>query len=173
MSKPAKNTICIWYDRNVEEAAQFYQDGRRTPSRLDVRRPHRRPARREGPMKSEALLDRIADGRTDLVWDYIAQGHPATAVAAVGVPLVQWCAHYGDVSAMRFLLERGESLASLGVNLGLAAAAFHGHWQLGEFLVEHGADVNGAADETAETPLHAAPCTPNRASTTNDPICGP
>ena len=24
MSKPAKNTICIWYDRNAEEAARFY-----------------------------------------------------------------------------------------------------------------------------------------------------
>ncbi|HEY6565247.1 MAG TPA: VOC family protein, partial [Pirellulaceae bacterium] len=24
MSKPAKNTICIWYDRDAEEAARFY-----------------------------------------------------------------------------------------------------------------------------------------------------
>ena len=24
MQKPAKNTICIWYDRGAEEAAQFY-----------------------------------------------------------------------------------------------------------------------------------------------------
>ncbi len=24
MTKPAKNTICIWYDRGAEEAAQFY-----------------------------------------------------------------------------------------------------------------------------------------------------
>src|SRR3954464_3913445 len=24
MEKPAKNTICLWYDRDAEEAAQFY-----------------------------------------------------------------------------------------------------------------------------------------------------
>ena len=24
MTKPAKNTICLWYDRDVEEAARFY-----------------------------------------------------------------------------------------------------------------------------------------------------
>ena len=24
MTKPAKNTICIWYDRDAEEAARFY-----------------------------------------------------------------------------------------------------------------------------------------------------
>ena len=24
MAKPAKNTICIWYDRDAEEAARFY-----------------------------------------------------------------------------------------------------------------------------------------------------
>lgn len=24
MNKPAKNTICLWYDRDAEEAAQFY-----------------------------------------------------------------------------------------------------------------------------------------------------
>jgi predicted 3-demethylubiquinone-9 3-methyltransferase (glyoxalase superfamily) len=24
MAKPAKNTICLWYDHDAEEAAQFY-----------------------------------------------------------------------------------------------------------------------------------------------------
>ena len=24
MTKPAKNTICLWYDRNAEDAARFY-----------------------------------------------------------------------------------------------------------------------------------------------------
>ena len=24
MKKPAKNTICVWYDRDAEEAARFY-----------------------------------------------------------------------------------------------------------------------------------------------------
>ena len=113
-------------------------------------------------MESETLVDRIVDGRTDLVWDYIAQGRPATAVDADGVPLVRWCAYYGDVSAMRFLFDKGESLTSLGENLGLCGAAFHGHWRLCEFLIEQGADVNGAEEDTGETPLHAALCTPYR-----------
>jgi len=39
------------------------------------------------------------------------------------VRLIERCAYYGDLSAMRLLLERGESFASLGRNLGLEAAA--------------------------------------------------
>lgn len=108
------------------------------------------------------LLERIADGRTDLVIDYVAQGHPATAADGDGTPLIQWCAYYGDVSAIRFLLERGESLASLGENLGLGAAAFHGHWRLCEFLLENGADAAFQEPDTAETALHAALCTTRR-----------
>jgi len=113
-------------------------------------------------MTREKLQERIADGRTDLVWEHVAAGHPATARADDDVPLVRWCAYYGDVSAMRFLLDHGESLASLGENLGLNGAAFHGHWQLCEFLIEQGADVNRDAEESGETPLHAALCTPLR-----------
>ena len=104
------------------------------------------------------MLERIADGRTDLVFDYLAQGHPATAADARGVSLVQWCAYYGDVSAIRFLLSRGASLDALGENLDLNGAAFHGHWQLCQFLVEHGADVIHSLPDTGETPLHAALC---------------
>lgn len=109
----------------------------------------------------EALLTRIADGRTDLVWTYVAQGHPATATQG-GARLLEWCAYYGDVSAMRFLLGHGEVLSSLGANLGLNGAAFHGHWRLCEFLIECGADVNGSDAETGETPLHSALCASDR-----------
>src|SRR5882724_755012 len=88
------------------------------------------------------ILDRIADGRTDLVFDFVAAGHPATSPGGDGVPLIRWCARYGDVSAIRFLLASGASLDALGENLDLSGAAFHGHRQLCEFLIEHGADVN-------------------------------
>jgi len=108
------------------------------------------------------VLDRIKGGRTDLVFDYLSEGHPATAQDENGTRLVQWCAYYGDVSALRFLLEKGESLRSLGDDLGLNAAAFHGHWRLCEFLVESGADVNATSSDTGETPLHSALCTANR-----------
>lgn len=108
------------------------------------------------------MIERIAAGRTDLVFDYLAEGHPADSKDRAGVPLIAWCAYYGDVSAIRFLLARGESLESLGENLGLNEAAFHGHWRLCRFLIENGADVNRPLADTGETPLHAALCTTDR-----------
>jgi ankyrin repeat protein len=108
------------------------------------------------------LLDRIVKGRTDLVFDHVAQGGSASATDANGVRLIEWCAYYGDVSAVRLLLQRGETLASLGANFGLGGAAFHGHWRLCEFLIESGADVNAAAADTGETALHSALCTADR-----------
>jgi ankyrin repeat protein len=108
------------------------------------------------------MLERIADGRTDLVFDYVAAGHPANSTDAGGVSLVQWCAYYGDVSAIKFLLANRESLASLGDSYGLNTAAFHGHWQLCQFLIENGADVNQALPDTGETPLHSALSHANR-----------
>jgi ankyrin repeat protein len=108
------------------------------------------------------LLDRISNGRTDLVFDYLSKGHPATSTDKNGTSLIKWCAYYGDVSAMRFLLANGEFLESLGENFDLNGAAFHGHWQLSEFLIENGADVNYPLPDTGETPLHAALCTTDR-----------
>ena len=110
-------------------------------------------------MTADALAQRIADGRTDLVWAYVAEGHSAVDG---GARLVELCAFYGDVSAIRYLLDHGHSLDSLGADRGLNAAAFHGHWQLCEFLVETGSSVNGSDAETGETPLHSALCTPDR-----------
>jgi hypothetical protein len=107
------------------------------------------------------MLDRISDGRCDLVFDYLSQGHAATSTDANGVSLIKWCAYYGDVSAIRFLVARGESLAALGENLDLGGVAFHGHWQLCQFLSENGADVNFGGDN-GETPLHSALCKANR-----------
>jgi ankyrin repeat protein len=103
-----------------------------------------------------AILDQITDGRTDLVFDYLAHGHAATSTDKDGVSLIKWCAYFGDVSAIRFLVANGESLASLAGEL--TAAAFHGHWRLCQFLIENGANVNQAEDETGETPLHSALC---------------
>jgi len=108
------------------------------------------------------ILKRIADGRTDLVFQSLSEGHSARSTDHAGTPLIQWCAHHGDVSAIRFLLAEGESLATLGPNLGLHGAAFHGYWKLCQFLIENGADVNQPAPDTGETPLHAALCKANR-----------
>ncbi len=111
------------------------------------------------------MLERIADGRTDLVFDYLAQGGAADSRDGGGVSLIQWCAYHGDVSAVRHLVSSGASLGALGENLDLNGAVFHGHWQLCEFLIEHGADVNHPQPETGETPLHAALCK------ADNPVC--
>lgn len=108
------------------------------------------------------MLSKIADGRTDLVFDFLDDGHAATSKDSNGVSLIFWCAYHGDVSAVRHLVSKGESLQSLGVNFDLNGAAFHGHWQLVQFLLERGADANQALPENGETPLHAALCKANR-----------
>ena len=78
------------------------------------------------------MMEKIVDGRTDLVFEYLAEGHAATARDAAGVSLIQWCAYYGDVSAIKYLLANGESRSALAGELN--AAAFHGHWRLTQFL---------------------------------------
>ncbi len=108
------------------------------------------------------MLDEIVDGRTDLVFEYLAEGAAATSVDRHGVSLIKWCAYYGDVSAIKFLLASGESIASLGDNLDLNGACFHGHWRLCKFLIERGSDVNKPLSDTGETPLHATLCTADR-----------
>lgn len=108
------------------------------------------------------MIDQIATGRTDLVFPWIKGGGSAAASDAHGTSLIQWCAYYGDVSAIRFLLEHGEELASLGQNFDLNGAAFHGHWRLCQFLIEEGADPNFPLADTGETPLHSALSVSNR-----------
>ena len=111
---------------------------------------------------TKSIFDQIADGRTDLVFDYIAAGHAATSADQDGVSLLQWCSCYGDVSGMKFLVANGASLQSLGEYYGLSTAAFHGHSRLCQYLIEQVADVNDTKRDTGETPLHAALCTTNR-----------
>jgi ankyrin repeat protein len=109
-------------------------------------------------------LRQIQNGRTDIVFDCVEDGMPATYRDADDVSLLQWCAYYGDVAAMRQLLSRGESLDSLGANFDLNGAAFHGHWQLVQFLIECGANANWSLPQTSESPLHVALCGPDDSS---------
>jgi hypothetical protein len=103
------------------------------------------------------MLGRIASGRTDLVFEWVANGGTPRATVE-GASLVGWCAYYGDVSAIRFLVAEGASLDELKQNFDLNGAAFHGHWRLCEYLIEQGADPRYALPETGESPLHAAFC---------------
>jgi uncharacterized protein len=107
-------------------------------------------------MATHLPASRIAAGRTDLVVEYLEAGGDATSSDGNGTSLLSWCAYYGDVSAVRTLVSRGARLDVLGPGLGLNAAAFHGHWQLCQYLLEQGASVNDAFPDTMETPLHSA-----------------
>jgi len=110
----------------------------------------------------DVLIRELAEGRTDLVFELIAAGAAADKADENGVSLLRWCAYYGDVSAIRFLISQGAELASLGENLDLNGAAFHGHWRLCKFLLEQGADGNAADSGNGETALHSALCTTDR-----------
>lgn len=103
------------------------------------------------------MLERIAAGRTDLVLDWLADKRRPDAEVG-GASLLSWCAYYGDVAALRCLVRAGVGLDGLGANRGLSGAAFHGHWQLCEFLLEQGADADFADPVNGETALHAALC---------------
>ena len=104
------------------------------------------------------MLDRIAAGRTDLIDEWLAAGGSPSA-SVDGAKLLNWCAYFGDISAIRRLLGANQTLDALGHNLGLSGAAFHGHWQLCEFLLEKGADPNFADPDCGEVALHTALCT--------------
>jgi ankyrin repeat protein len=104
------------------------------------------------------MIERIADGRTDLVLDFVAQGNAANSTDANGVSLMRWCAYYGDVTAVKFLSSHGVGFDTLGENLDLNGAAVHGHWQLCQYLIEKGGDLNHPLPDTQERPLHAATC---------------
>jgi ankyrin repeat protein len=110
----------------------------------------------------DVLLREFVDGRTDLVFDLLQAGCPPDKQDQGGISLLRWCAYYGDVSAIRFLLSRGIDLDSLGDNLDLNGACFHGHWRLCKFLIEKGADVNASDGQTGETLLHAVLCNTDR-----------
>jgi uncharacterized protein len=111
------------------------------------------------------MIQKLIDGRTDLVFDLLKNGLSAKTTDENGTPLIRWCAYYGDVSAVKFLLSKGASTDDLGENYDLNGAAFHGHWQLCQYLLEQGANPNHAISETSETILHNALCTPNRPAT--------
>jgi uncharacterized protein len=106
-----------------------------------------------------ALLDQISNGRTDLVFEYLAAGHSSTGKE--GDSILRTCAYFGDVSAIKYLLANGASLRPLGTNLDLNGACYHGHWRLCQFLIEQGARVNHAQRGTGETALHSALCKPD------------
>ncbi len=101
------------------------------------------------------IFEKISDGRTDLILDYIENEGSINDVDQYGTSLIKLAAYYGDVTAIKFLITKGAALEDLGENFDLNGAAFHGHWQLCQYLLENGANPNSRLSN-GETPLHSA-----------------
>jgi ankyrin repeat protein len=107
-------------------------------------------------MSRTSIIDRIGRGRTDLVFELLRLPDWREALLEGPVRVLQWFVYYGDVTALKAVLEAGGDLTTLDLDAELGHAAFFGHWKVCDFLLAHGADVNAAVPGTGETPLHGA-----------------
>ncbi|MEZ5961057.1 MAG: ankyrin repeat domain-containing protein [Hyphomonadaceae bacterium] len=107
-------------------------------------------------MDKAEILERIAGGRTDLVfallqltdWRAILNTAPASPLA--------WFVYYNDVTALKAVLAAGGDLSAFDLDHELSNAAFFGHWKVCDFLLTQGANAAHANPATGETPLHNA-----------------
>lgn len=107
-------------------------------------------------MDQSEILDRIARGRTDLVFDLLATPGWNESFLSAEVSPLQWFVYYNDVTALKAVLNAGGDLSGIDLGRELGNAAFFGHWKVADFLIANGADVNWSEPETGETPLHGA-----------------
>jgi uncharacterized protein len=107
-------------------------------------------------MDKASIIDHISRGRTDLVFELLRLPDWRGALREGSVPVLQWFVYYGDVTALKAVLEAGGDLGSIDLNEELGNAAFFGHWKVCDFLIRYGADVNATVPDTGETPLHGA-----------------
>ena len=66
----------------------------------------------------ETMLERIIDGRTDSVFEYLAEGHAANATDDNGVSLIKWCASGNSATTALLFIQGGTrplTMASAGV----------------------------------------------------------
>ena len=113
-------------------------------------------------MDAQDLLDRIAGGRTDLVFELLRREDSRQLLVQGPVSPLDWFVFHDDVTALKAVLEAHGSLGTLDLQGALQNAAFFGHWKVCDFLILQGADVRRAIAESGETPLHAALCKAGR-----------
>ena len=113
-------------------------------------------------MTKQQILDRVASGRTDLVFDLLRLPDWRETLVAGRIKPLQWLVYYNDVTALKAVLEAGGDLDSISLDEELGNAAFFGHWRMCDFLILHGADAKSSVPETGETPLHSALAKANR-----------
>ena len=106
-------------------------------------------------MDKSEILDRIRRGRTDLVFELLRLPDWRSVLGEGPFMPAQWFVYYGDVTALKAVLEAGGDLG-LDLDRELGHAAFFGHWRVVDFLLTRGANPRTALPDTGETPLHGA-----------------
>jgi hypothetical protein len=89
-------------------------------------------------MGKASIIDRISRGRTDLVFELLRLPDWRDAHHEGPVRVLQWFVYYGDVSALKAVLEAGGDMGSLDLNTELGHVAFFGQWKVCDFLLKHG-----------------------------------
>lgn len=107
-------------------------------------------------MEADKIEKLISRGRTDLIVDLLALPDWQELLQQGQVKTLQWLVYYNDVTALKLVLSHGGDLSSININEELGNAAFFGHWQTCDFLLQYGADAHYRIPETDETPLHNA-----------------
>jgi uncharacterized protein len=107
-------------------------------------------------MDTQTLLEYLARGRTDLIFEFIKVPHWKELLIQGDVKPLQWLIYYNDTTAIKAVLNAGGDLTSINLDVELGNAAFFGHWKVCDFLIRHGAHVNTYVKESHETPLHNA-----------------
>ncbi len=113
-------------------------------------------------MDKELILDHIARGRTDLVFELLQLTDWQSVMQEGDVKPLQWFVYYNDTTALKAVLSAGGGLSSIDLDQELGHASFFGHWKVVDFLISHGANVSYALPDTGETALHSALCKAGR-----------
>jgi hypothetical protein len=108
-------------------------------------------------MPKPEVVKLIEDGRTDLVFEFLALADWRERLAKV----LPWFVYYNDVTALRAVMAAGGELGGLDLDRELSAASFFGHWKVCDLLLALGADAK-TRGPSGETPLHAALCKAGR-----------
>ena len=95
-------------------------------------------------MTLEQILQNIAAGRTDLVFDLLQQPAWRAALTKGAVTPARWFVYYNDVTALRAVEAAAGSLPGMDLDQELNSAAFFGHWKVCDFLISRGANPNAA-----------------------------
>lgn len=107
-------------------------------------------------MDDSELLERIAGGRTDHVFDLLRRPNRRELLIGGTIRPLQWLVYYNDTTALKAVLEAVGELPGISLDEELGHAAFFGHWKVCDFLLAQGADARHANARSGETPLHSA-----------------